>query len=323
MLRIQFEQTGGPEVLQAVDAPIPDPGPGQVRVRQAAIGLNFIETYQRTGANPMPLPGCPGSEGAGVVDAVGEGVTSHKVGDRVGYAAGAPVGAYAEYYVLPAWKAVKLPDSIGFNTAAAIMLKGMTAEMLLMRVFHVKPGHTILVHAAAGGMGTILSQWATSLGARVIGTVGSQEKVAAAKANGCAEVIIHGEEDIAARVRNITDGKGVPVVYDGIGAATLEASLDSLGMRGMLASFGNASGPAGNVSVQRLKFGSLFLTRPGVFDYTATPDELNASAATVFDAVARGHFRVQVNQTFALKDAGAAHEALEGRRTTGSSLLIP
>ena len=323
MLRIQFERTGGPEVLQAIDAPIPNPGPGQVRVKQAAIGLNFIETYQRTGANPTPLPGCPGSEGAGVVDAVGEGVTSHKIGDRVGYAAGAPIGAYAEYYVLPAWKAVKLPDSIDFNTAAAIMLKGMTAEMMLFRVFHVKPGHTILVHAAAGGMGTILSQWATSLGARVIGTVGSAEKVAVAKANGCAEVIIHGQEDIAARVRALNEGRGVPMVYDGIGAATLEASLDSLCTRGMLASYGNASGPAGNVSVQRLKVGSLFLTRPSIFDYTANPDELNASAATVFDAVAKGHFKVQINQTFALKDARAAHEALEGRRTTGSSLLIP
>ena len=324
MLRIEFEQFGGPEVLKLVDVPAPEPGPGQVRVRQAAIGLNYIDTYHRSGLNPVRLPSSLGSEGAGVIDAMGEGVEGWRLGERVAYAAGSPLGAYAECYVLPAAKLVRLPPEVDERTAAAVMLKGMTAEMLLYRVFPVQSGQTILVHAAAGGMGSILCAWAASLGVRVLGTVGSEAKVPLAKENGCAEVILYDREDVAARVRDLTGGAGVPVVYDGVGASTFHASIKSLSRRGMLVNFGNASGPAPPIAPIDLgRAGSLFLTRPGLFDYTATRAELELSADRVFDALAAGRFSPRVGQTFPLSQAREAHMALHARTTSGATLLIP
>ena len=323
MLAIQATRAGGPEVLQAIDLAEPTPGPGQVRIRHQAIGVNFIDTYHRSGLYPITYPAVLGLEAAGLVEAVGEGVTRFKAGDRAAYATG-PMGAYAEAHVVPADRAVKVPQGISLETAAGLMLKGMTAEFLIRRCHAVLSGETILVHAAAGGVGTLLTQWAAALGAHVIGTVGSAAKAEMARANGCQHVILSREEDVAARVREITAGKGVPVVYDGVGAATFEASLTSLARRGMLVSYGNASGPAPAIEPTRLaRGGSLFLTRPTLFDYVATTPELDASAADVFDVVATGKVKVEIGQTFALKDAGRAHEALEARETSGASLLLP
>ena len=323
MLAIQAVRAGGPEVLEAVDLPVPTAGPGEILIRQEAIGLNFIDTYQRTGLYPVKMPAVLGLEGAGVVEAVGQGVTRFAAGDRAAFGNG-PMGAYAQFHVVPAGRAVKIPTGVSSRDAAAAMLKGMTAEFLLRRCYTVKKGDAILVHAAAGGVGTILTQWAKALGAQVIATVGSADKAALATAAGADEVILYREEDVAARVRAITSGAGVRVAYDGVGAATLEASLSSLGRRGMLVSYGNASGPAPAVEPLRLsRGGSLYLTRPTLFDYVATTEDLDQSAGALFEVIASGAVKIAIGQAFPLSQARQAHEALEARATTGSTLLIP
>ncbi|MDP1736791.1 MAG: quinone oxidoreductase [Caulobacter sp.] len=323
MLAIQAVRTGGPEVLEAVDLPVPAPGPGEILIRHEAIGLNFIDTYHRTGLYPLKMPAVLGLEGAGVVEAVGEGVTRFAVGDRAAYGNG-PMGAYAEYHLVQAGRAARIPTGVDSRTAAAAMLKGMTAEFLLRRCYPVKKGDAVLIHAAAGGVGSILTQWAKALGAKVIATVGSQDKAELARANGADEVILYRDEDVAARVRAITGGAGVRVVYDGVGAATFEGSLASLGRRGMLVSYGNASGPAPAVAPLRLsQGGSLFLTRPTLFDYVTTTEELDESAGALFEVIGSGAVKIEIGQTFPLAQARQAHEALEARATTGSTLLIP
>jgi NADPH2:quinone reductase len=321
MLAIQAVRTGGPEVLEVVDLPVPSPGPGQILVRHQAVGLNFIDTYHRSGLYPMKMPAVLGLEAAGVVEALGEGVTRFKAGDRVAY--NGTLGAYAEAAVVPADRAVKVPDGVSLETAAAVLLKGMTAEFLVRRCHRVEPGQTVLIHAAAGGVGSILVQWAKALGASVIATVGSEAKAALARDHGADHVILYGQEDVAARVAEITGGQGVAVVYDGVGKDTFEASLKSLGRRGILATFGNASGPAPAIAPLELGAKSLFLTRPRLFDYIATTAELDESATALFAVLASGAVKIEVGQTFPLADARAAHEALEGRRTTGATLLIP
>ena len=321
MLAIHAVRTGGPEVLEAVDLPVPAPGPGQILVRHQAVGLNFIDTYHRSGLYPMAMPAVLGLEAAGVVEALGDGVTRFALGDRVAYN-GTP-GAYAQAAVVPADRAVKVPDAVSLETAAAVLLKGMTAEFLVRRCHKVEPGQTVLVHAAAGGVGSILVQWAKALGATVIATVGSRAKAALARDHGAGHVILYGEEDVAAKVAEITGGQGVAVVYDGVGKDTFEASLKSLGRRGVLATFGNASGPAPAIAPLELSGKSLFLTRPRLFDYIATTEELDESAAALFAVLASGAVKIEVGQTFPLAQARAAHEALEGRRTTGATLLIP
>lgn len=322
MLAIRIDRTGGPEVLQPAEVETPRPGPGQVLIRNQAVGLNFIDTYQRSGLYPIKLPAILGIEGAGVVETVGEGVTRLAPGDRVAYASGL-VGAYAEFHVAQANHTVKLPPGMSAEIAAAVLVKGMTAEMLLRRCHRVQPGETILVHAAAGGVGQIMVQWAKRLGAVVIATVGSAEKAERARSLGADHVILYRDQDVAAEVRRITDGAGVPVAYDSVGAATFEGTLASLARRGMFVSFGNASGPAPPVEPQRLsRGGSLFFTRPTVFDYVATVPELDASAAALFDVIADG-LEIEIGQTFPLAQARQAHEALESRATVGSTLLIP
>ena len=322
MLAIQASRAGGPEVLKAIDAPVPEPGPRQVRVRHKAIGVNFIDTYQRSGLYPMAMPLVLGQEAAGVVEAIGPHVTHLHVGDRVAYAG--QIGAYAEANVVAADRAVPLPDAVSLETAAASLLKGMTAEFLLRRCYILKPGETILVHAAAGGVGSILVQWAKSLGATVIGTAGSSAKADLARQLGCDHVIRYREEDVAAKVRALTGGAGVPVVYDSVGKDTFEASLASLARRGLFVSFGNASGPVPPFSPLRLaQAGSVFFTRPTMFDYVISKAELDASAAALFDVLADGRVRIEIGQTFPLAEARLAHEALEGRRTIGASLLMP
>jgi NADPH:quinone reductase len=322
MLAIQAVRTGGPEVLEAADLPALDPRPGQIRVRHAAIGLNFIDTYQRSGLYPIKTPAVLGQEAAGVVEAVGEGVERFKLGDRVAYAS--QMGAYAETNVVPANRAVAVPDGVPLETAAAVLLKGMTAEFLLRRCHPVQAGETILVHAAAGGVGTLMVQWAKTIGATVIGTVGSPAKADLARRLGCDHVILYREEDVAARVRELTGGAGAPVVYDSVGKDTVEASLASLSRRGLLVSFGNASGPAPAIEPLRLlRGGSLFFTRPTLFDYVATTEELDDSAAALFALITAGRITVEIGQTFPLAEARAAHEALESRSTIGASLLIP
>ena len=321
MLAVQIQQTGGPEVLEVVDLPEPSPGPGEILIRQEAVGLNFIDTYHRSGLYPMKLPAVLGTEGAGLVEAVGEGVTRLSPGDRVGYAGA--TGAYAQLRTLPADRAVKLPDGISTRLAAACMLKGMTAEFLLCRCYPVKAEDAILVHAAAGGVGMILSQWGKALGALVIGTVGSEAKAQPARAHGCDEVILYRQEDVAKRVKAITGGAGVRAVYDGVGADTFEASLNSLGRRGMLVTYGNASGPAPAIAPLRLTRGSLYLTRPTLFDYIATTQELDESANALFHVLESGAVKIEIGQEFPLAEARRAHEALEARRTVGSTLLIP
>lgn len=322
MKAIQVRRTGGPEVLEVVDLPVPEPGPGEILVRQSAIGLNFIDTYHRAGLYPVEPPFTPGVEGAGVVEAVGPGVTRFAPGDRAAYAAG--LGTYAEYRVADEGKAVRLPDAITDEIAAAAMLKGMTAEYLVRRTFPLKPGDTALVYAAAGGVGSILTPWAKALGATVIAVVGGPEKAAIARGLGADHVIDHRSEDIAGRVRDLTGGKGVQVAYDGVGKATFEASLASLARRGMLVSYGNASGPVPPVEPLRLsRQGSLFLTRPTLFDYTSTTAELDESAAALFEVIASGKVRISINQRFPLERAADAHRALEAGETMGSTLLIP
>ncbi|MDP2212575.1 quinone oxidoreductase [Phenylobacterium sp.] len=323
MRAIRISQTGGPEVLEAVEIETPRPGPGEILVRNRAIGLNFIDTYHRTGLYPVKLPSGLGMEGAGEVVEVGEGVTRFAAGDLAAYASG-PIGAYAEHHVVKADRAVRPPAGITAEVAAAALLKGMTAEFLLRRCFVVQPGQTILVHAAAGGVGSILVQWAKALGAVVIATVGSPDKADRARRLGADHAILYRDQDVAAEVRKITEGAGVPVVYDSVGAATFEASLKSLARRGLMVSYGNASGPAPAILPARLsQLGSVFLTRPTLFDYVATTEELDASAGALFAAIASGQVRIDIGQTFPLAEARAAHEAMEGRETIGASLLIP
>ena len=323
MKAVQFEQTGGPGVLQVVDIPAPVAGPGQVLVRQQAIGINFIDTYHRSGLYPVKLPSRLGMEGAGVVEALGEGVTRFKVGDLIAYASG-PLGAYSELHAVAAERAVALPAGIDAATGAAVMLKGMTAEFLLRRCYPVKTGETILVHAAAGGVGQILVQWAKHLGAIVIATVGSEDKAERVRSLGADHVILYRDQDVAAEVRRITDGKGVPVAYDSVGAATFEGTLGSLARRGLFVSFGNASGPVPPFAPQRLAAaGSLFFTRPTMGDYQVTTAEIDESAAALFEVIKSGAVKIEIGQTFPLAEARQAHEALEGRETVGASLLIP
>ena len=322
MKAIQFETTGGPEVLQLVDIAEPQPKPGQVRVRHEAIGVNFIDTYHRSGLYPVKLPCTPGGEAAGVVDAVGEGVTRLKVGDRVAYSGG--FGAYAEANIVVAERAVKVPEGVGLDVAAAALLKGMTVEALLRHTYPVQPGETILVHAAAGGVGQIMTQWAKAIGATVIATVGSEEKAARARELGADHVILYRHQDVAEEVKRITGGVGVPVAYDSVGKDTFEGTLKSLKRRGLFVSFGNASGPPDPVPPGRLaQGGSLYLTRPTLFDYIASPEELEASAAAVFEMIGSGKVKVDIGQTFPLGEARKAHEALASRATIGASLLIP
>ncbi|MDX9998209.1 MAG: quinone oxidoreductase [Phenylobacterium sp.] len=323
MLAIRFEQTGGPEVLKTVDVPVPEPGPGQILVRHQAVGVNFIDTYHRTGLYPVKLPSGLGMEAAGVVEKVGAGVTRFAVGDPVVYSSG-PLGAYAEYNVTSAERAVKPPAGIDAKVAAAVLLKGMTAEFLVRRCFPLKAGQTALVHAAAGGVGQILVQWAKHIGATVIATVGSQAKAEVARRLGADHVILYGEQDVPTEVRTITGGRGVEVAYDSVGAATFEGTLASLARRGMFVSYGNASGPAPAVEPLRLqRAGSVFLTRPTLFDYTATQAELDDSAGALFDLITKGIIKVEVGQTFPLAQAADAHRALESRATVGATVLIP
>lgn len=313
---------GGPEKLKWEEVAVGDPGPGQVRVRNTAVGLNFIDTYQRSGLYPMPMPFTLGSEGAGVVEAVGPKVKDLKVGDRVAYSG--PVGAYAEVLLRPADRMVKVPAGIDDKTAAAMMLKGLTAQYLCRRTYRVKKGDTVLVHAAAGGVGQILSQWCKALGATVIGTVGSDGKAALAKKAGCKHVIVTSRENFVDRVKEITRDKRVPVVYDGVGKDTFMGSLDCLQPLGMMVSFGNASGavPPFNAGILAQK-GSLFLTRPTLATYAASRGDLVKMARELFAVVKSGKVKISVNQTYPLKDAAQAHQDLENRKTTGSTVLLP
>ena len=320
---IRFHKTGGPEVLQLEEVAVGEPAEGQVRLRQTAIGVNFIDTYHRTGLYPMPLPSGLGSEAAGVVEAVGPGVTGLATGDRVAYTGG-PVGSYAEIRLYPADRLVKIPAGISDQQAASMMLKGMTVQFLIHRTFKVKSGDTVLWHAAAGGVGLIASQWLKALGVNVIATVGSDEKAALAKKAGCAHVINYSTENFTQRVKEITSGKGVPVVYDSVGKSTWEGSLDCLQPRGMMVSFGNASGavPPVNIGILAQK-GSLFLTRPTLVSHIATRADLDETAKSLFDVVASGKVKIEVTGSYKLADAAQAHRDLEGRKTTGSVILVP
>ncbi len=320
---IRCHTNGGPEVMEYVDVEVGEPAAGEARVRNHAIGLNYIDVYFRTGLYPQPLPAGIGMEGAGVVEAIGPGVTEVKVGDRVAYAC-RPPGAYAEVRVMPAAALVRLPDAIDFDTAAAMMLQGMTVQCLFRRTFPLKGGETILFHAAAGGVGLIACQWAKALGVTMIGTVGSDEKAEIAKAHGCTHTINYNKEDFGARVKEITHGAGVPVVYDSIGADTFTQSLDCLSPMGMMVSYGSASGPVPPFSLQELAGrGSLFVTRPTLFSYTAKRSDLEATANELFEMVTSGRLKIEINQRYALKDAQQAHRDLEARKTTGSTILLP
>lgn len=320
---IRIFKTGGPEVMEYVDVEVGEPGPGEARVRQHACGLNYIDVYFRTGLYPQPLPAGLGMEGAGVVEAVGSGVTHVKAGDRVAYA-GRPPGAYAEARVMPAAILVKLPENIDFETGAAMMLQGLTVQYLFRSTFPLKGGETVLFHAAAGGVGLIACQWARAMGVTLIGTVGSDAKGELAKQHGAAHVINYNTENFVERVKEITGGKGVPVVYDSIGNDTFLGSLDCLSPLGTMASFGSASGPVPPFSLNELASrGSLFITRPTLFTHTARRENLDAMAADLFDMVGSGKVKIEINQRYALKDAAQAHTELESRKTTGSSILLP
>tara|TARA_B100000676_G_C17986895_1_gene792436 strand:- start:28 stop:1005 length:978 start_codon:yes stop_codon:yes gene_type:complete len=321
---IQISTPGGPEVMHWNDVDVGSPGAGELKIRHTAIGLNYIDVYFRTGLYPAPqLPFTPGMEACGIVEEVGAEVGDIAVGDKVAYAA-APVGAYAEVRLMPADRVVKVPGGIDDQAAAAMMLKGMTTQYLLRTTYRVKAGDTIVFHAAAGGVGLIACQWAKHLGATVIGTVGSDEKAELARAHGCDHPIVYTRENLAERIREITDGAGVPVVYDSVGVDTYEASLDCLAPLGMFVSFGNASGPVTSVNPGDLSArGSLFFTRPTLMSYTATREDLVACANELFDVVTQGAVNIEVNQTFALSEAQAAHRALESRQTTGSTVLMP
>lgn len=319
---IRIHKTGGPEVLQWEEVAVGDPGPGEARVRQTAVGLNYIDTYQRSGLYKLALPSGLGGEGAGVVEAVGAGVSDVKPGDRVAYCGGPP-GAYAEVRVLPADRLVKLPDGISERTAATLMLKGLTVQYLLRQTYPLKGGETILFHAAAGGVGLIACQWARALGVTMIGTVGSDAKADIAKANGCAHTIVYTRENFVERVKQITGGKGVPVVYDAVGKDTFPASLDCLSTRGMFVSFGNSSGAIAAFDILLLsQKGSLYVTRPTLVTYTASRAALLSMAAEMFDLVRAGKLVSEARQTYPLKDAAQAHRDLEARKTTGSSIFV-
>jgi len=320
---IRISKTGGPEVMEYVEVDVGEPGPGEVRIRQAACGLNYIDVYFRTGDYPSTLPAGLGMEAAGVIEAVGEGVNHLKVGDRAAYAS-RPPGAYAEVRVLSATYIVRLPDSISFDTAAAMMLQGLTVQYLFRRTFPLRGGETILFHAAAGGVGLIACQWARAMGVTLIGTVGSDEKAALAKAHGCAHTINYNKEDFVARVKEITGGKGVSVVYDSIGKDTFIGSLNCLSPLGMMVSFGAASGPVPPFGLSELASrGSLFITRPSLFSYIALREDLEVMASDLFGMVESGKIKININQRYALKDVAQAHRDLESRKTTGSTILIP
>ncbi|HLB14454.1 MAG TPA: quinone oxidoreductase [Burkholderiales bacterium] len=320
---IRFPKTGGPEVLVWEDVEVGDPGPGQLRIRHHAIGVNYVDTYQRAGLYPMPLPSGCGSEAAGVVEAVGTGVTDFKLGDRVAYAT-APVGAYSEVRLYPADRAVKLPEGISFETAAAMMLKGMTVQYLIKRTFKVQPGMTVLWHAAAGGVGLIACQWLKALGVKVIGTAGSDSKAALARDHGCDHTIVYTRENFVERTKEITGGKGVPVVYDSVGKTTFMGSLDCLQPLGMMVNFGSASGAPEPLNLGLLaQKGSLFVTRPTLNTYAAKREDLVAGANDLFDVVKSGKVRIEIAQRYPLKDAAQAHRDLEARKTTGSTILLP
>ncbi len=320
---IRMYETGGPEVMRWEETSAGAPGPGEVQLRQSAVGLNFIDIYHRTGLYPLPLPATPGMEAAGEVLAVGADVSDLQPGDRVAYA-GMPPGAYASERLIPAHRLVKLPPQISDQQAAAMMLQGMTVQYLLRRTYPVQPGDTILFHAAAGGVGLIACQWAKALGAKVIGTVGSPEKAALAKAHGCDHTILYHEEDFVAQVRELTAGEGVQVVYDSVGQETFLKSLDCLRPLGMLVSFGQSSGPVTSFDPGLLAAkGSLFLTRPSLMAYTAKREDLLSSATELFAVVTSGAVKIKINQTYPLEDAAKAHRDLEARKTTGSTVLIP
>ena len=323
MKAIRFAKIGGPDVLQWQDVDVPSPATGEVRIRHTAIGLNYVDTYYRSGLYPTSLPSGLGSEAAGIIEALGPSVKGFKIGDRVAYGTG-PLGAYAEARNFAINRLVKLPKSISDATAAGMMLKGLTVRYLLRSTYKVKRGQTILLHAAAGGVGLILSQWAKALGVKVIGTAGSEEKMAIAKAHGCAYVINNRTENVAARVREITNGQGVAVAYDGVGQATFMASLDSLAPRGMLVSFGNASGPVSNFSLNLLaQRGSLYVSRPILAHYMADDAEFRQSADDLIAIIKSGKVKIAVNQRYALQDAAQAHADLEQGKTTGASVLLP
>jgi NADPH2:quinone reductase len=319
---VRFHKTGGPEVLQLDDLPVAAPGQGQVRVRHTAIGVNFIDTYQRSGLYPMQLPQIAGNEGAGVVEQVGPGVTTLKAGDRVAYTG--QVGAYCGERLLPAERLVKVPEGISDEQAASMMLKGMTVQYLIHRTYPVKAGDTVLWHAAAGGVGLIACQWLKALGATVIGTVGSPEKAKLARSHGCDHVIDYGKEDFVARVKEITGGKGVPVVFDSVGKSTWEGSLNCLRPLGMWVTFGNASGPVPPLNTLILaQKGSLFLTRPTLATYTASRADLEMTSKSLFDIVKSGKVKIEISARYKLADAAQCHRDLEGRKTTGSVILLP
>ncbi|HXZ07852.1 MAG TPA: quinone oxidoreductase [Paraburkholderia sp.] len=320
---IRFDKTGGPEVMKWVDVEVGEPAEGEIRLKQHAVGLNYIDVYFRTGLYPLPLPGGLGMEAAGEITALGAGVKDLQVGDRVAYV-GRPPGAYAQERVLPAAQVVKLPDALSYEDAASVMLQGLTAQYLLRRTYRVKAGDTILIQAAAGGVGLIVCQWAKALGATVIGTVGSDEKAEIAKAHGCDHPIVYTRENFTKRVREITNGAGVPVVYDSIGKDTFTASLDSLAPLGLFVSFGNSSGPLPPIdSSEFAGRGSLFFTRPTLFTYMAKRSDYEAMAAELFDVIVTGKVKTSINQRYALSDVAQAHADLEGRRTTGSTILLP
>lgn len=320
---IRLEKTGGPDVLRWEDVEVGEPGPGQVRLRHTAVGVNFIDTYHRSGLYPIPLPSGLGTEGAGVVEAVGPGVSVVGPGDRVAYA-GSPPGSYAECRVMAADRLVKLPDDIPDRQAAAMLLKGMTVQYLIRRTHRVQPGEPVLFHAAAGGVGLIACQWLKALGAVVIGTVGSDQKAELARAHGCDHAIVYTREDFVKRVRELTGGQGVPVVFDSVGRSTFPASLDCLRPLGLFVSFGNASGPVPAFGLSLLtQKGSLYATRPTLGTYTATRADLEATASDLFDVVRSGAVKVEVRHTYPLRDAAQVHRDLEGRKTTGSVVMIP
>jgi NADPH2:quinone reductase len=321
---IRFHQTGGPEVLRLEEVTVGKPGPGQVRLRHAAVGLNFADTYFRTGLYPLPLPSGMGVEASGVVEEVGEGVTQVAPGDRVTYTGFVnTIGAYSTERLIPAAPLIKLPDEIGCDTAAAMTMRGLTAAYLMRRIYPFKAGESILLHAAAGGVGLIVSQWAKILGLRVIGTVSTAEKAKVARAHGCDEVILYKQENFSQRVREITDGQGVSVVFDSVGKDTFDGSLSSLKRRGLLVCVGTASGAIPPIDAMQLAIrGSLFVTRPALADYIADPREKNELAAELFDHVGRGRIKVEINQRYMLSNAAQAHSDLEARRTTGSSIFV-
>ncbi|WP_406141997.1 quinone oxidoreductase family protein [Streptomyces sp. NBC_01089] len=319
---IRFHETGGPEVLRCEEADVGDPGPGEVRIRHEAVGLNFADTYFRTGLYPAPLPAGLGVEAAGVIEAVGDGVSGFADGDRVTYT-GSPLGAYSTERVMPPHSLIKLPDEIGFDTAAAMTMRGLTSSYLLRRIHPLERGDTVLLHAAAGGVGLIVCQWARLLGLTVIGTVSTEEKAELARAHGCDHIVYYRRENVAERVRELTGGAGVPVVFDSVGATTYAGSLASLRRRGLLVCFGTSSGPVPPIDAPQLAIhGSVFVTRPALADYIADPAERAELAGELFGHVASGRIKIEINQRYSLKDAAQAHRDLESGRTTGSSVFV-